>query len=274
MIDHKLFAGAQSWPALDAFAYGLMVFTAVLLLLLFLGTRGKDTRIYDAKLAWIRALIYFSLCWILSWATGVLPTLLSTPLVNPEHTGQTSWIVFVAATWVVVLIGYIYVWPTGSVTYKRRFYPLTTIPLGIVWGLSEAQLFLSYWAIAERFVDAPWLIAIITYIGASLTNGPLHLFYWDRYVSPDHNIYEWNIKKVMFAHNPTLILSLIFLVVWGDVGVYLFWPAFALFACAIAQKFPAPWDTLSHGELEAQEGLCDVQTMSLPPEVRKERYGS
>jgi hypothetical protein len=87
-------------------------------------------------------------------------------------------------------------------------------------------------------------------------------------VSPDHNIYEWNFRKVMFAHNPTLILSLIFLVVWGDLGVYLLWPAFALLACAIAQRFPAPWDKLSHGELEAKKGLCDVQTMSVPEAER------
>ena len=102
----------------------------------------------------------------------------------------------------------------------------------------------------------------------ALANGPLHLFYWDLYVSPDHNIYEWNMKKVMFAHNPTLILSLIFLVIWGDIWVYMLWPAFALFACAVAQRFPAPWDTLSHGELEAKEGLCDVVTMSIPKAER------
>jgi len=268
MYMDKLFADTQSWPALDVFAYCLMAFALFLTLLLFAGTRGKDTRVYDAKMAWLRALIYYSICWLLSWATGVLPTLLTTPFFDPAHLSQMSWQVYVAATWVVVLFGYVYVWPAGSVTYNRKFYPLTTIPLGIIWGLSEAQLFLSYWAIAERFVDTPWVVAIITYVCASLTNGPLHLFYWDRYVSPDHNIYEWNVRKVMFAHNPTLILSLVFLVVWGDIWVYMAWPAFALFACAIAQKFPAPWDTLSHGEYEAQLGLCDVKTMSLPPDKR------
>jgi len=268
MVESKLFGSTQSWPALDYFAYGLMGLVIVLAALLFAGTRGKDTRIYDARMAWLRACIYYSLCWILSWATGVLPTLLTTPFVNPDHVGQTSWQVFVAATWLVVLVGYIYVWPTGTVTYKRKFYPLTTVPLGIVWGLSEAQLFLSYWAIGEMFLDAPWMVAVLTYVMASLTNGPVHLFYWDRYVSPDHNIYEWNIRKVMLAHNPTLILGLTFLVVWGDIWVYMLWPSFALFACAIAQKFPAPWDKLSHGELEAQEGLCDVKTYSLPADKR------
>ena len=268
MLQNKLFAAATSWPALDAFAYGIVGLLAVLAALLFVGTRGKDTRIYDAKMAWVRAWMYFCVCWLLSWATGVLPTLLSQPLLNTDHLGQTSWQVYVAVTWVVVLVGYLYVWPAGTVTYNRKFYPATTLLIGVVWGLSEAQLFLVFWAVGERFLDAPWMVAIFTYLCASMANGPLHLFYWDLYVSPDHNIYEWNFRKVMFAHNPTLILSLIFLVVWGDLGVYLLWPAFALFACAIAQRFPAPWDKLSHGELEAKKGLCDVQTMSVPEAER------
>jgi uncharacterized membrane protein len=268
MSSATLFMGNPSWPALDAFAYSIIGLFLVLGVLLFIGTRGKDTRIYDARMAWFRAWMYFCVCWLLSWATGVLPTLLSQPLLNPEHLQQPAWWVFVIATWVTVLIGYLWVWPAGTVTYQRRFYPATTALIGVVWGFSEAQLFLAFWAIGERFLDAPWMVAVFTYLCASAANGPLHLFYWDRYVSPDHNIYEWNIRKVMLAHNPLLILSLVFLVVWGDLGVYLLWPAFALFASAIAQRFPAPWDTLSHGELEAQLGLCDVQTMSLPAAKR------
>ncbi len=268
MLEGKLFLNTPSWQALDMFAYGIAGLFVVLGILLFVGTRGKDTRIYDAKMAWVRAWMYYCVCWLLSWVTGVLPTLLSTPLINPEHIAETSWIIYVAVTWLVVLVGYLYVWPTGTVTYERKLYPVTTVIIGVVWGLSEAQLFLSFWAIGERFLEAPWMAALFTYVCASLANGPLHLFYWDFYVSPDHNIYEWNMKKVMFAHNPTLILSLIFLVVWGDIWVYVFWLAFALFACAIAQRFPAPWDTLSHGELEAKEGLCDVQTMSVPAAKR------
>jgi hypothetical protein len=272
MLEGKLFLNAVSSPALNIFAYGIMSLLVLLGLLLFIGTRGKDTRIYNAKMAWVRAWIYFCICWLLSWVTGVLPALLSSPWVDPAHVIEKSWLFYVMLTWVVVLVGYIYIWPSGTVTYKRKLYPITTSIIGVVWGLSEAQLFLVFWSVGERFLDIPWVVALFTYVCASMANGPLHLFYWDLYVSPDHNIYEWNIKKVMFAHNPTLILSLGFLALWGDIWVYMFWPAFAIFSCAIAQRFPAPWDTLSHGELEAKDGLCDVQTMSLAPEKRGSFY--
>lgn len=268
METTRFFINSVSTPGLDTFAYGLMCLFLLLALLLFLGTRGKDARIYDAKMAWVRAWMYFCVCWVFSWATGVLPTLLSSPLVNPEHLTELGWQIYMVVAWAVVLFGYLYVWPKGTVTYNRKLYPIPTFVIGAVWGLSEAQLFLSFWALGEHFIDTPWMIAVFTYVVASLSNGPLHLFYWDRYVSPDHNIYEWNMKKVGLAHNPNLIFSLIYLVVWGDLWIYFMWPAFALFACAFAQKFPAPWDKLAHGEYEAQLGLCDVRTLSLPPEKR------
>ncbi|ARN75805.1 hypothetical protein [Oceanicoccus sagamiensis] len=218
MPTDKLFANTPNIPWLDSFIYGLMGLVVVLAILLLLAGRGKDTRVYDAKLAWLRAWIYFSACWIISWATGVLPVLLSSPLLNPEHLTELSWQAFMVVGWAVVLFGYLYIWPKGTVTYNRKLYPLSTLVLGVVWGLSEAQLFLSFWAIGESFIDRTWLIALFTYLLVSMSNGPLHFFYWDRYVSPDHNIYEWNMKKVGLAHNPTLIVALIYLSVWGIYG--------------------------------------------------------
>ncbi len=268
MRTDKLFTPVETIPWLDSMAYGLMGFVVILAIWLLLAGRGTDRRIYNAKLAWLRAWIYFGACWILSWATGVLPVLLNSPLVNPEHVGELSWQAYMVISWAIVLFGYLYIWPKGTVTYNRKLYPMPTLLIGVVWGISEAQLFLSFWAIGELFIDKVWLIALFTYVLASLSNGPMHLFYWDRYVSPDHNIYEWNMKKVGLAHNPNLLISLFYLVIWGDLWIYMLWPAFALLACAFAQKFPAPWDNLAHGELEAQLGLCDVKTLSLPPEKR------
>ncbi|WP_145999069.1 hypothetical protein [Oceanicoccus sp. KOV_DT_Chl] len=268
VVAAKFFDNATSSPALDTFAYGLIVLLLLLLATLFIAGRGKDTRIYDAKLAWVRAWIYFSVCWLLSWVTGVLPTLLNAEIMNLDHLSQLGWQLYMITAWVIVLFGYLYIWPKGTVTYGRKLYPLSTLFIGVVWGLSEAQLFLSFWAVGEQFIDQRWLIALFTYLLASMSNGPLHLLYWDRYVSPDHNIYEWNMKKVGLAHSPNLLISLVYLVVWGDLWIYMMWPTFALIACAYAQKFPAPWDRLAHGELEAQLGLCKVNTLSLAPEKR------
>ena len=266
MESGKLFLNAVSTPVVDSFAYALLGLLGVLALLLFVGTRGKDTRIYDAKMAWVRAWMYFCLCWLLSWITGVLPALLNAPLVNAEHVLHIGWQLYMVFAWCIVLFGYVYIWPKGTVTYNRRLYPLPTAVIGLVWGLSEAQLFLSFWAVGERFIDSPWLLAGFVYVLASLSNAFLHVLYWDRYVSPDHNIYQWNMKKVALAHNPVIILSLLYLVIWGDLWVSMLWLTFALLACAWAQKFPAPRDTLAHGELEAQMGLCNVKTLSQPPE--------
>lgn len=251
-------------PVMWTSLLGVVIFS----LLLFFGTREVDTRVYNARLAWIRAFLYFSVCWFLSSVTGVLNNLLNSPLVNFENVSTLSWQMYVGLTWCVVLFGYLYIWPTGTVTYQRKLYPLPTLLIGVIWGLSEAQLFLVFWWTAESLLSNVWLIALMTYVMAAIFNPLLHVFWWDRYVSPDHNIYEWNLKKVSMSHNPTLVLSIIYLALWEDLWVFLFWPAFGLLACAFAQKFPAPWDSLAHGELEAQQGLCDVQTLSVPKSQR------
>ena len=264
----KLISQTNELSTINPVMWIALIGVVVFSLWLFVATRSIDTRIYNAKLAWVRAFLYFSVCWFLSASSGVLNSLLTSTLVSLDHVTNLGWQVYVGITWCIVLFGYLYIWPKGTITYNRKFYPAPTLFIGVLWGLSEAQLFLVFWWVAESIVDNLWLVALMTYILASLANSLLYVFWWDRYVSPDHNIYEWNLKKVAFSHNPTLVLSLIYLVLWGDLWVFLMWPAFGLLCCAFAQKFPAPWDTLSHGELEAQKGLCDVQTLSIPADKR------
>ncbi len=67
------------------------------------------------------------------------------------------------------------------------------------------------------------------------------LGWWDIHVSPPHNLRATNNGKVLFAHQPFLIASLGFLLVYGNVGIYVILNALALCCSAVALRFPPFW---------------------------------
>ena len=56
-----------------------------------------------------------------------------------------------------------------------------------------------------------------------------------------NNIREWNAKKVLGAHNPFLIATLLYLVLFGNLAIFIALYALALAASAIAMRFPPFW---------------------------------
>jgi hypothetical protein len=67
------------------------------------------------------------------------------------------------------------------------------------------------------------------------------LGWWDIHVSPPHNIKATNTGKVLLAHNPFLLTSLAYLLIYGNVGIYVILYACALAASAVALRFPPFW---------------------------------
>jgi hypothetical protein len=66
-------------------------------------------------------------------------------------------------------------------------------------------------------------------------------YFWDVYVSPEHDT-PWSIKmKTMVSHIPNVALCLLFLVIYNNYLLYVLTQMFGLMAAAIFQKFPAPW---------------------------------
>ena len=232
--SHPLFD--SSWE--DYFS--LLVAVVLTLLIIRLQTEKKNRAVtgYDPRLAWYRAGIYFCACFLASWGTGVFKTLTRAAWITPENITSLSWLGFSALCLAVVITGYAYVWPKGTLSHGRSLHLLTVIGFGFLWGISEGQLYLSFWAIPEKFgLPVVW-VAIIAFTLISIFNQSWHSLYWDIHVAPEHNIVEWNGKKVMFAHIPNLVCCTVYLAVTGSAGMFVVFQTVALISSTYFMRFP------------------------------------
>jgi hypothetical protein len=204
--------------------------------------RGRDPARYYPDLAWLRASMYFSAGLILSWSLGVLPSLLSLPLVSPQQLDSLAWISYTLFYLVVLWVGYAIVWPKGTFTDGRKSHPVVTSFYGVAWGLCHAQVFLCFWALAEWSGLNSYWVAAITYLLLSVYNFAFHQFFWDIKVSPPHNYLRWNMKKVQYCHVPNLLLGLTWLALWGNFGLWVLLQTFCLVLSAHVMRFPAWYD--------------------------------
>ena len=229
-----------------------MMGVALILIVLFASlSRNTSSRVqatYSPRLAWLRGGIYFCTCFLISWQTGVFHVLLRAPLATEDNLQDPAWVAMTAACVVVILIGYGYVWPRGTLAHGRPLRLASVLIFGLLWGFSEAQLFLSFWALAELSGLATVYIALITFVAITAFNGPWHAFYWDIHVAPEHNIVEWNVRKVAFAHTPNLIFTLTYLALYGNVVIFVLLQTFALTASTYFMRFPSPSDPDEGGD--------------------------
>jgi hypothetical protein len=196
--------------------------------------------------------MYFCICFILSWYSGVLKTVVNSPLVTDANLDNPAWLTFTALCAGIVAFAYLYWWPKGTVTHGRKLYLLPTLFFGTVWGLSEGQLFLSVYALTEDLGLARLYTALIAFAVIGAFNGVYHANWWDIYISPPHNIRAWNMK--MFGHNPNLIITMAYLTIFGSAGIYLIFQTVALAASSIFMRFPPFW-VEDGGEVSKETGL-------------------
>jgi hypothetical protein len=197
---------------------------------------------YSPRLAWLRAALYFCFATLLAWISGVLHTLLHEAPVTAQQLRNPTWQVLASLTLAQLVFGYAILWPRGTVTYGRPRRIALAIAFGTMWGLAQGQLVLCLYAGVSRLVPGPWWTIAVMLLLTSAFIGNWHSRYWDIHVSPDHNVREWNLRKVLFAHTPFLVLSLTFLVLYRNALLFVLAQAAALACAAVAMHFPAPWD--------------------------------
>ncbi len=222
---------------------GLALILALALIGLAFRLRGLSTTRpstgYASRLAWHRAGIYFCACFLVSWGTGVMKTLTGAPWATTETLRDPRWLGFTALCLGVVIVGYAVIWPQGTLAHGRARHLPTVIIFGGLWGLSEGQLFLSFWAIPEKFgLSALWT-GVIAFLVTSTFLGLWHALYWDIQVAPEHNIAEWNGKKVLFAHIPNLLCCLTYLAWTGSAGMFVLFQTVALVSSTYFMRFPS-----------------------------------
>lgn len=203
-------------------------------------TRGDN--FYQPRLAWLRALAFFAICLVAAWFAGVTPFLLREPLADTKQTGDALWWLATLSVTAYVLFAYLYFWPKGTTHQGRALHVPVVLVFGLLWGLAQGQLALVVFGWIEQLgLGRAWDVVIMFGIYANLT-AVWHSRYWDVHVAPDHNIYEWNLKKVLVVHTPFLLLAVTHLAIYGNATIFVAWHVIALTAAAWVMRFPAPWD--------------------------------
>lgn len=237
--SYQLFS--QSWEPIFLI---VIFFTLIGLVFALLKTTSQEfSSGYRADLAWLRAGIFFCSCFIIAWFLGVFQTLVNTSLISSENLNNPVWHIYTIACILVEIIAYFVIWSKGTLTHGRPLVLAAIIPFGLLWGISQGIVFLSFWALLELFVTSKLILVILTFIACSTFQGLWHSQYWDIYVSPEHNIPEWNIKKVLFAHIPNLLITLPYLAIYGNAGLFVLFQTIALLGSAYFMHFPPFWNT-------------------------------
>lgn len=204
------------------------------------GARRHRFPPYDPTGAWARASVYFGACLVLSWATGVLDVLVHRPWWTAAQFHDGGWRSFVVVCLAVEVVAYWVVWPIGTRSHGRPFTWNGSVAFGVVWGSCEAQLFLVVWAVGEWFSSDAWVSALLTFVVMSAFLGVWHEKYWDRRVAPEHNLIEWNTRKVLLCHIPNQVVTLTFLAREHNPGLFVVFQIVALAGSTIFMRFPAP----------------------------------
>ena len=192
--------------------------------------------------AWAFGTVYFVVCLLVGWWAGVLPRLFTEAVGSAELLRSVAWLIATLTVSGHAVFGYLYVWPRGTTSHGRPARPLLSLVFGIAWGFAQSQLVLAFYSGIGAMLETQWLTLIVTVLAWSLFAGLWQSRFWDVYVAPDHNIREWNLRKVIFVHLPFLILTLLHYTVFGNTAIFVAWWVFALATCAWAMRIPAPWD--------------------------------
>lgn len=217
------------------------------------------TECYSPRSAWRRALIYFSCCFAIAGTTGVLRQLAGTAPTLRLGSSVVETLVGIAVV-AQLLFAYGYLWPRGTTHHNRPRRWLLQAGFGLLWGTAQAVLMLSMFSLLEALLANRLTTAAATFFLTATLTGFWHGRYWDIRVAPDHNVREWNLRKVLLAHAPFLILTLLHYALTANVYVFVGAHALALMASSLVMRFPAPWDppTPQHqGEGRSAAELCE-----------------
>lgn len=171
-----------------------------------------------------------------------MESVFSGPVATSPQLNDDLWRIATGFVTAYALFAYVYVWPKGTLSHGRPFHPFYVLLFGVLWGGCQGQLVVAIYRLIDSFglgIFSDFLIMLLAY---STLTAIWHSRFWDVYVSPDHNIFEWNTRKVLIAHVPFLVLSVLHLAIFDNPAIFVAWQIIALLASSIAMRFPAPGD--------------------------------
>ena len=191
--------------------------------------------------AWTRALIYFSFCNIIIAASGTLEQIFYRPFFTSEQVSELFWILYLSICFIFAFIAYWILWPRNTLTFDRKYYIGSEIVFGIIWGYTTGGILLSFYHLWSLTSLPPGAIYLLSIICISVWQYFIQAYFWDIYISPEHDTPKSILFKTFACHIPNVLISLGFLTIWGNYAIFLLIFIIALIPSTIFQRFPAPW---------------------------------
>lgn len=235
--------------------------------------RDKPWTEFAARPAWIRAGIYFSVCWLLSYASGGMELILNSPIATSEQLSNPRWIAYTAAAYGFIFIAYSVVWVRYTVLFNRPKKPLMSTVFGVLWGTSSGQLFLAVWLTANKFDVPEWTAWLITFgvLGAWQPN--FHNIYWDHYIAPEHDTPLTQRIKALGCHIPNLAITLTYLAIWDNYLIFVSFQVVACVSASVGMRYPAPWaNSDAHDFAHRSEARIPRCTGYIPADPKSDPY--
>lgn len=196
---------------MNLFLIFLLVLMAVFACILRARFRDLPQTAFDPRAAWLRAGIYFCICFLVSGLSGALTRILNDPIATAKQLSDPRWLVSAAGAFVLIYLAYWKVWARWTLCFDRRRYLFSQTVFGMLWGAATGQLLLSVYHLAAKTGWPGWGVWLVTFILIGTWQGLWQDLYWDVYVVPEHDT-PWSIKmKVMATHIPNVLYCLTFL---------------------------------------------------------------
>jgi uncharacterized membrane protein len=243
----------------------VIIVAMVLLIGAYFGRyRRHPPDVFSPKAAWLRAGIYFCACYLVAIATGVFEVLLAQPVFSAEQTVQTTWWLWVIGLILLITVAYWVIWARYTLRFDRRRDLMPQVAFGLLWGFASGTLFLSFYAIAQAIGDtwATWQVWLLAYVMIAVWQALWQDYYWDIYISPEHDS-PWSIKLKVFAtHIPNITACLIFFAIYENHAIFVALQTWALLGASLAMRMPAPWSRDVTPPATRGEGLLGLTRAS------------
>ena len=203
--------------------------------------KGLPINVWKPEVAWTRAIVYFSFCNLTFAISGTLEQVFNQPFFTITQITNPYWLFYCSLCFIYIFLAYWILWSRMTLTFDRKYYIGSEIIFGFIWGFSTGGMLLSFYHLWSLIIVIRWVKYFLSFTTMGLWQYFIQDYFWDIYVSPEHDTPKSIVIKTIVCHIPNIAICLGFLTIWDNYAIYIVLQTFALIASSIFQKFPAPW---------------------------------
>jgi len=221
----------------------ILIIMIAMIVIILVRHRHHPSDVFVPTVAWLRACIYFCACYLIAIGSGVFEPLFSNPIATPEQINDKVWWFWVGGLVMLVTIEYWVIWARYTLRFDRKLEVIPQTVFGLLWGTASGLLFLSFYHVAQAIGKEwqTWQVWLLAYSMIAIWQWLWQDYYWDVYISPEHDS-PWSIKlKVFTTHIPNITTCLIFFAIYRNYAIFITMQTWALLGASLAMRMPSPW---------------------------------